>query len=239
MEEINLYDLLKYLKEKWLLIACSVVLFFVLGTFYYNVLLTPEYTSSTTLILVSSNTESNSTISQTDLTINQKLVKTYQQIIQSRKVLSKVIEELGLDISWEELKSDINVSNVSDTEIIRIAVTNESPRVAYQVANSVANVFSEEVVEYFNLSNVSILDKAVRSDVPSSMNLTKTLAIFVAAGLVLSLAIIFVLFYFDTTIKSAEQIEAKIDVPVLGSIPNYSEKLKNKKDKNNVDKGEK
>ena len=152
--------------------------------------------------------------------------------------MSQVIEELGLDISWEQLKSDINVSNVSDTEIIRIAVTNESPRIAYQVANSVANVFAEEVMEYFNLSNVSILDKAVRSDVPSSMSLTKTLAIFVAAGLVLSLAIIFVLFYFDTTIKSAEQIESKIDVPVLGSIPNYNDKSKNKKEKN-IDKGEK
>lgn len=236
MEEINLYDLFKYFKEKWLIILCSVLFFLVIGTFYFNVLLVPKYTSSTTLVLASNNTESNGTISTTDLTINQKLVKTYQQIITSRRVLSQVIEELGLEISLDDLKHDIAVSAVSDTEIIRIAVTNESPRIAYQVANSVANVFSEEVVELYNLSNVSILDKAIRSDVPSSMSLTKTLAIFVLSGLVLSLGVIFMMFYFDTSIKSADQIEAKLDIPVLGSIPNYNNKTKNKKD---IDKGEK
>lgn len=228
MEEINLYDLFKYLKDKWLIILCSVISFLVIGTFYFNVILVPKYTSSTTLVLASSNTENN-TINQNDITINQKLVKTYQQIVTSRRVLNQVIEELGLDVSAEVLANDILVSVVNDADIIQIAVTNESPRIAYQVANSVANVFSEEVVELYNLSNVNILDRAVRSDTPSSMGLTKTLAIFTLAGLVMSLGVIFIMFYFDTTIKSAEQIEAKLDVPVLGSIPNFVDKSKNKK----------
>lgn len=228
MEEINLYDLFKYLKDKWLIILCSVISFLVIGTFYFNVILVPKYTSSTTLVLASSNTENN-TINQNDITINQKLVKTYQQIVTSRRVLNQVIEELGLDVSAEVLAKDISVSVVNDADIIKISVTNESPRIAYQVANSVANVFSEEVVELYNLSNVNILDRAVRSDTPSSMGLTKTLAIFTLAGLVMSLGVIFIMFYFDTTIKSAEQIEAKLDVPVLGSIPNFVDKSKNKK----------
>lgn len=228
MEEINLYDLFKYLKDKWLIILCSVISFLVIGTFYFNVILVPKYTSSTTLVLASSNTENN-TINQNDITINQKLVKTYQQIVTSRRVLNQVIEELGLDVSAEVLAKDISVSVVNDADIIKISVTNESPRIAYQVANSVANVFSEEVVELYNLSNVNILDRAVRSDTPSSMGLAKTLVIFTLAGLVMSLGVIFIMFYFDTTIKSAEQIEAKLDVPVLGSIPNFVDKSKNKK----------
>lgn len=222
MEEINLNELFKYFKEKWLVILIIVLSFGVIGSIYYAFIQVPTYTSNTTLILAGSKSED--TINQNDITINSKLVKTYQKIIRSRRVLDQVISELGLDVTWDSLANNINVNVVSDTEVIEISVTHTDAVLAYRIANSVANVFVKEVAELYNLSNISILDRAVVSDHPSSMGMTKILAIAILAGFVVACGIVFVIFYFDDTIKSVEQIESKLGVSVLGSVPYYNVK---------------
>ena len=60
------------------------------------------------------------------------------------------------------------------------------------------------------------------------MSMLKSLVIFTLVGIVLGIGIITICFYFDTTIKTSEQIEAKFDIPLLGTIPNLEDK-KNKK----------
>ncbi len=236
MEEINLNELFKYFKEKWLVILIIVLSFGVAGSIYYAFIQVPTYTSNTTLVLAGSSNES--TISQSDLTINSKLVKTYQKIIRSRRVLNQVINDLGLDVSWESLANNISVSVVSDTEVIEITVTNPDAVLAYRVANSVANVFVKEVAELYNLSNINILDRAIVSDHPSSMGALKILVIAILGGVVVACGLVFIMFYFDNTVKSAEQIEAKLGVSVLGSVPYYNERNEMQREMR-VRKGEK
>ena len=227
MEEINLSEMFQYFREKWLVILTIVLGFGVIGSIYYAFIQVPTYTSNTTLILAGSKTDD--TINQNDITINSKLVKTYQKIIRSRRVLDQVISDLGLDVSWSSLASNISVNVVSDTEVIEISVTNSDSILAYRIANSVANVFVKEVADLYNLTNINILDRAVVSDHPSSMGVAKILTIALLAGFVIACGIIFVIFYFDDTIKSAEQIEKKLGVSVLGTVPYYSPKIENQR----------
>ncbi len=46
----------------------------------------------------------------------------------------------------------------------------------------------------------------------------KQSAIFLIAGLVLGCAIVFVIYYFDRTVKTTEQVELKIGLPILGTV---------------------
>lgn len=228
MEEINLKDLFNYFLEKIIYIIIITLLVVGLGISYVLFIQKPIYKSSTTIILTgfSSQTEDGATINTNDLSINQKLVTTYQQIATSRKVLNQVIEELDLKYSVEELADMINVSSVTNTEIIKITVSSEKGKLSYKITKSIAKVFSKEVSDLYKVSNVSILDEAEVPKDTSNMSIVKIGIISFVLGLAISFVIVFIFFYFDTTIKTVEQIEAKFDVPILGTIPDFNQKIK-------------
>ena len=229
MEEINLKDLLNYYKNKLIYIFIIIAIIVGCGLIYKILLEKPKYESITSIILTGFNQNDKTTsIDNNELTINQKLVTTYQQIVKSDKVLSKVIKELNLKCKVEDLRDNINVNALTDTEIIEINVYNTNAKVAYKITNKIAQIFTEEVKNIYNVSNVSILDEAKIAKEKSNMSMLKFLVIFTLIGIVLGIGIITICFYFDTTIKTSEQIEAKFDIPLLGTIPNLEDK-KNKK----------
>lgn len=228
MEELDIREILSYFWEKIVYFIIIVLLCLTLGCLYFVFVQKPLYTSRTSIVLTGFSMIKNgdSTITQTDLNINSKLVSTYQEIVKSRRVLSEVIDHLQLNYSTEKLAKMISVYSVSDTEIIEIAVTSEKSNEAYLIANEVADSFSSEVKDLYNLSNVSILDEAEISEIPSNMNLMKHIIIYLGIGMVLAFLIIFVTFYFDTTIKTAQDIEKRYGLPILGSVPHYNRKKK-------------
>ncbi len=219
MEEIDLIELLNYFKKKIGLIIIIMSAVGILGCIYTLFIQKPMYNSYTTVILSGS---SSSSITQTDVTLNKNLISTYAEIVKSGRVLNQVIKELNLDISYESLSSEVSVTSLNNTEIIKITVNNESADMAMKIANSTASVFTKEISSLFKMDNVSILDYATINESPYNINILKQLIIYILAGLVISLGTVFMIFYFDRTIKSAEQIEQKIKLPVLGSVQDIS-----------------
>ena len=218
MEEINLEELFKFFIFKIKFIGLSVGVCLVLGFIYVQFLLTPMYHSSTTLILVSNNNQQNSATLQSEVNLNKNLVTTYSEIVKSRSVLSQVIDELDLDDTTEELSKRITVSSVEDTEIIKIQVSDKNNKEAKKIASTTSEVFMKEVKEIYNLTNVSTIDEASLEKEPYNVNLIKQLFIAAAAGLVISMVVVFLIFYFDTTIKSSKDIEEKLELPVIGNV---------------------
>lgn len=224
MEEINLRDLFSFFWRKLPIVLFATSIIFALGIGYTTFLKTPLYSGNTTLILVKSNNgyeQGSSTQTQNDILLNQKLVSTYSEIIKSRRVLNQVVDELKLEYSSNELSNNITVSSISDTEIIKISVSDESNKKAAQIANTIANVFKEEIMEIYNLENVSIIDKAEVQDNPYNIQIMKEAIIYFAIGLVISSGVMFVIYYFDTSVKSSEEIESKLGIPVIGNVPKY------------------
>lgn len=225
MEELNLKDLFAFFLSKIYIVVivlfCCVVLSVIYGVFLKK----PMYQSYTTLVLAGSNVESStSSITQNDLTLNQKLVPTYREIIKSRRILTQVIENLELSISPDSLSSSVTVTSESNTELIRITVVHEDAKTAALIANEIASEFSKEIVSIYNIQNVSVIDKAEISKNAYNINFVKQMLVTVLIAIVLSCGDIFVLFYFDTSIKSTEEVEKRIGLPILGSIPDSTHK---------------
>ena len=169
-------------------------------------------------------------ITSTDLTINSKLVSTYSDIVKRNVVLDQVAS--NLEISKEqvqEIKNRISVSQAKDTEIIDIKVTDEDPNYATKIANEVATVFSEKIVDIYNMSNVYLLEKAEVPTIPSNINHIKDIAIFTFIGIAISAFYVLILNLLDHTIKSEEDIEKYTDLLVLATIPNYETEFKTEK----------
>ena len=218
MEEINLVELWNFFRSKISLIIIAVLSVLIIGNVFTILTRVPLYMSNTSVILVSENNTNLGTLNS-ELQANNTLVSTYSQIVKSRKVVNKVINNLNLDYSYKALYERINVSSIDDTAIIKIEVADPDSELAAKIANEVASVFMIEVQKFYHLDNVSVVDKAVPVDNPYNVNYIKDNIIYLAIGLVLSFGVIFIFFYFDTTIKTSDEIEEKFGLTVLGVIP--------------------
>ena len=128
MEELDLKELFTIFWTRKAQIILIVLVFILIGVFYTLFMVTPEYKASTTLVLtkVENGTAEGSGITQTDVQLNQRLITTYSELVKSRAVLGKVIQNLNLDVSEEYLRKNVSVASVKNTELMRITVTHEN-----------------------------------------------------------------------------------------------------------------
>ncbi len=218
MEEIDLKEMFDYFLSKVSWIVIAVILALAIGNIYTLFTRVPMYRSTTSLVLVSENKDGSS-YNTSEQQLNKNLVGTYSEIIKSKTILNEVIADLNLDTTVAALQNRITVSSVQNTEIIRITVADPDAKQATKIANQVAKVFVSEINRFYKLNNVSILDKAETAARPYNVNYVKDNAIYIMIGLVLSCGIIFIFFYFDTTIKTSEDIEKKLGLNVIGVVP--------------------
>jgi len=222
MEEIDLKELLSYGLKKIKIFLIILIATIGLGSIYTLFLQKPTYQSYTTIILGSNETKS---ITQSDVTLNKNLVDTYSEVVKSRRVLEQVNDNLKYGYSYNELASKISVSDIDGTEIIKITVTDATPERAMKIANSTAEHFTEEIKGLYNVNNVNILDHAIENDKPSNAGLLKREIIYTLIGAFLGAGTIFVMFYFDRSVKTAEQVENATKLPILGQIRKTSRNL--------------
>lgn len=220
MEEIDLKELFSYYIKNLPIIILTTILALLVGYLYIEEFQVPMYNGTTTIILVENKEDKeNSTVTQNDLTVNEKLVSTYSEIIKSRRVLKPVIDDLELDTTIDKLKKQITVTSVSGTSIIEIKVSDKNKRIAVKIANKIAEVFETEISDIYKLENISVIDEAIVEKKPYNVNIPKQMIIYALIGIVLSCGLIFIMFYFDNSIKSKKEIETKLKLPVLGEIP--------------------
>ncbi len=223
MEELNLKDVFNMFWTRKLQIILIVAILVVIGFIYSYILLVPEYQSTTSILLAKSNTSqggTSDTITSTDITLNQNLISTYSALLKSESVLTEVINNLGIEKTTEELEDSITVSAKEDTEIIEIRVADQDAGLAQRIANEVAQVFITKIAqEYYNMDNVYVVDEAKAETEPYNVNHTKDLVIFAGIGIIIAVIYVLIANMLDTTVKSKEDIEKKLGLTVLSSIP--------------------
>lgn len=215
MEEINLRDLLSYFKKHLILFIVTVLFVVSAGTIYSVFILKPEYKAQATVIL--SSDKSKNTV-QSEINANKNLIDTYTEVVKSHRVLDRVKDEMRINDTYEQLVKKVTVASLKDTEIISISVVDRDKNHSYSLANKIADTFTNEIGQIYNDKSVNVLDRAVEPQKPYNVDLVKQEAIYAAAGIVLATAVIFLIFYFDRTIKTTEQIEQLFKLPIYGKV---------------------
>lgn len=183
----------------------------------------PTYEANTTMIVGKPLNSQKDVVNEYNMVLaNKQLAKTYGEIAKSRSVLQKVAGELKLTMPVDELKKRVKVNSVGDTELIAISVQDHNPQLASSVANSLARNFAERVVEIKKVEHVSVVDKAVAPDRPVKPKKLLNIVIAGIVGLMSALGWVFLLEFLDDTIKSPEEIQKHLGLPVLGIIPNFN-----------------
>lgn len=223
-QEIDLIELSKKIvKHLPMIIIFSIILgaaSFLLSKF----VITPKYDSNTTMIVSNSNQNNDPNNPQTNVELgqiqaNKALISTYSEIVKSKGIAERVINNLGLDMDYEEFSSKVSIEPVKDTQIISVKVVDTIPERAMDIANETANIFKSSIGEIMNVDNVQILDGAILPEEPSSPNIKKNTAIGIILGFVLGVAVVLFKEIADSSIKSSEEVTEYFDIPVIGIVP--------------------
>lgn len=225
--EIDLKEILIILISKlWIIILVTVIIA-MLAFFVTKYAMSPLYESQTKVYVLSKQDKTN--ITYTDLQLGSQLTKDYQELIISRPVLESVIDILGLNENYESLKENISVEILADTRIISITVTDKDPYVAMNIANETRKSAAEQIKMVMDIQAVNIVEEANLPIVPSSPSILKNTIISGIIGMFFIISIILVRYFLDDTIKNSEDIERRLSLSTLASIPINE---KNKKNKN-------
>lgn len=218
--EIDLKEIFWILKKKlWLIILAAIIGMGITGSYSYF-MIKPTY-SSTSLIYIDSGSSSLSgkISSLADLQIGEALTADYSVIIKSRPVLEEVIMNLGLNTTYKQLSNLISVSSPSDTRMLRITVTAGDPQTAARIVNELDEVCIWRIQELVSSVVPQIVEEGVEEPNKVSPSNTKNALLGGFAGAFIIIAIYVLKMIFNDTIKTDEDIEKYIGLPVLSEIP--------------------
>ncbi|MGP1909964.1 YveK family protein [Metabacillus sp. JX24] len=231
-ETISLKELFRTLRKRLSLIIIITAIAAATSGLISFFVLTPIYQSSTQ-ILVNQTKSDQQAFQYNEVQTNLQLINTYNVIIKSPAILDKVIQQLDLNMSTSELNSNVTVESEQNSQVVNISVQDENPKQAAEIANTIAAVFQKDIAQIMSVNNVSILSKADLGTDPSPIQPKPlmNIAIAMVIGLMAGVGLAFLLEFLDNTIKTEDDIEKHLGLPVLGAITriDMEQEIKNQK----------
>lgn len=219
-QEIDLRVIFGILR-KYLITIIIVTVLFGIGAYLYSSFFIAKQYSVSAMIIVNNKSNEKTTVTTTELTAAQNLAEVYSIIIKSDTVLQQVIDNLQLNMSYEQLNSRISVSAVNNTQVVKISMTNTSAEFAQKVVAEIVEVAPPIIVDKVEAGSVKVISasKIDNSGKPVSPSLRRNALIGALAGMVLVLLIVFLKEMFNNTFKTEDDILNTLNVPLIGIIP--------------------
>ena len=208
--EIDLRELFFHIKRYWYIVVVSILVGVLGAAFYLWKIEVPQYQATAMIYMRDSNTQ----ISVSDLQVNQELSSDYMVILKSRPVLNRIISDLDVDMTYDQLYNSTTISTIDDTRIIKITVTNTDAQIAADLANQLVD------------RGVDTVEKAVVDNNKINTSNKKVLLMGMLLGLVASIGGLFIQFMLNDKVRSADDIEKLLGVPVLAGIGENKELAK-------------
>lgn len=216
---IDLMELFSALWAKKTIIILSAVFMALVAFVGTKMFVTPKYTSVTKLFVMTKNDDTSASATYTDLQTGSMLTKDYMELVKSRPVLEKTISKLKLDVTPEELAEMITTETPTDTRIMSISVTDDDPKEAKQIADTLRKAVSVQITEIMNADSVNTVEEGNLPTSPSSPDVKKNMMLGVLLGLVISMGFVVLIFVLDDTVKTPDDVEKYLGLNVLTSIP--------------------
>ena len=215
-DEIDLAELFFVLKKNIIAIALCAVIGAVAAFTYTMCFMTPIYTSSSMIYIFSKTT---SITTAADLQLGSQLTVDFEILGTSRPVLEKVIVNLGLDTTYEDLLRIVDIENPTDSRIIKITVQNPDAQLASDIANEIADVLADRVAQVIDTDKPSSVEDAVPAENPSSPSRKKNTVLGFMAGLLLAAGFVLGRYYSDNTIKDEDDVRKYLGLGTFASFP--------------------
>ena len=214
--EIDLKDLVLEILSFWKWVLFALIIGAVTAYCISRFVMVPQYESTSQFYVLS---KSMSITSLADIQTGTSLTNDYMVIVEGRPVLEQVIENLGLDETYSSLKKKVTLNNPSNSRILEITVRDANPSMAKKIADEIARVSVAFIQQKMDQDAPNIIQKGYSDGEPVSPNIMKNTAIGGILGMFLAIAVIVVAYLFNDTIMNADDVQRKLGLNVLGTLP--------------------
>ena len=215
---IDLAELFAVLWERAYVIIIAGLLLALAAFIGTQLFITPKYTSTTSMYMLTKSSESG-VITSADLQTGSQLTQDYIELTKSRVVMEEVIRTLNLDMTTAELSNTITTTNPANTRILTIQVENEDPELAREIADAVRGSASETIKDIMKIDAVNTVEEANLPTAPSSPSVFRNTLLGGVLGIILAMGVIVLIYILDDTIKTPEDVENYLGLNVLTFIP--------------------
>lgn len=227
--EIDLLELFYVVLHKWKMIVLSLLLTGACGCLISVFLITPQYESTSVLYVLSKST---SITSLADIQMGSSLTNDYVEVVTSRPIIEQVIQNLGLtDETYESLKKKVSIDNPTNTRLLKITVRDPQPEMAKAIADELADVSKSFISIKMDQAAPTVTQYGYADGEPVTPNAVKNTVLGALIGAVLAICVVIVSFLLNDTIMTTDDIEKKLGMTVLASIPMDEAEFDGKKSK--------
>lgn len=217
---VSLEDYYIIIKERLGLIISIIVSAVVIATILSFLVIKPTYQTSTSILVGKPQATGAESTQLSNVMAYQNLVKTYTEIAKSTLVAQGAYDKLKGRVSVAQIKNAITVTPQTGTQILIITGKGKSPEEAYNITNASSEAFIDSIKTVFPTGgDIQTIDKVVLPQSPISPNKKLNITIGFFLGLMLSVGIVFLIEYLDNTIKTENDVEKYLNLPILGTIP--------------------
>ena len=238
--EIDILKIMRYLLRRWKSLFAVAILGGIIGFLISSFILTPKYTSIADLYVTNKNTVDSSNVNINDINASQKLVDTYIVMLQTNSITDKVLEELkrkpsvpsNSDLTAEDGAQDVEIqesallsyltfSSVNKTEVLRITVETEDPKLSYRICKAYSDVASKSLENIVGSGSVTILSHPKLPKFQSFPSVPKFTVLFAFVFGVVLVLIYILRLATKVTISDEKTLSERYNIPVLGSVPDF------------------
>ena len=228
--EINLWEICLVLVHNLALIISAGIMA-ALGVFLFTQLvITPSYESTTKIYIL--NKQENASVTYSDIQLGTQLTKDYAELIQSRFVLEEVVQGMGLNLTYEQMKGKVSVTTPTDTRILAITVKDKDPVMAMKIANAIREAAAVHIMNVMDIQAVNVAETANMPMKKASPSALKNTFVGGILGIFIIIIIVMVRYMMDDTVKTPEDVEKYLQLSTPAVIPlNEGETDKKRKKK--------
>ena len=225
---INILEYLSEIKKNCRNIAIITLSFVLIASIYTTFFMKQDY-EATVKVFIGKQKFKNTmqSYNNEEVTLYQRLITTYSEVIKSKKLINKSINESKINslkeidgkIEYGSVIGNLTVNPITDTQIIELKYTSKNPQQSYNLIYSMTENLIAYSKELYPTVNIKVLEQV---NVNSSDLMSKKIMVMgigFIGGLIVSIGSVVMMMYFNNTFKSKETLEKELGLVVLGTIP--------------------
>lgn len=216
---IDLGKILYELKKYWKFILIVAVICGAAACIISSIFMTEQFESRAKIYLKPEMRQDNSGLDYSSISANQMMVNNYMAMLKGDTLMEKVSDKVGGEHDKTSIKNCLSVSNAADTEVIDIVAVTDNPEESQKIVKTTINEFSKQMKKELDVKNILVIDKASLNKTPVSPNVIKNTILGIMAGIILSLGLVAIKVITDKRLRTKEEVEVYLEIPVLATIP--------------------
>ena len=225
---INILEYLNEIRKNCRNIAIITLSFILIASIYTTFFMKQDY-EATVKVFIGKQKFQNTmeSYNNEEITLYQRLITTYSEVIKSKKLINKSINESKINslreteekIEYASIIGDLIVNPINNTQIIELKYTSKNPQQSYNLLYSMTENLIAYSKELYPTVNIKVLEQV---NVNSGALMSKKIMIMGMAfigGLIVSIGGVIMMMYFNNTFKNKEILEKELGLVVLGTIP--------------------